>query len=143
MTILTDRLLLRTFCESDVPAYSRIRAKPEVVQWLPGGADAAANAQKVAERAVSIFDDGWRNGGHAPWAVVERENGQLIGHLGLRVLPELNHETELLDMIDSDHWGRGYATEGAIAALGFGFAELALPFVIAPGITNQPRIDMK
>jgi ribosomal-protein-alanine N-acetyltransferase len=125
----TARLVLRPFAASDVSAYAAIRAKPENVAMLPGGPEAAARAGSDAERLVSAWA-GARPGA-APWAVEAREDGRLLGHLGLRPLPELGGETELLYMLDSAVWGRGLATEGGAAALRAAFGPLGLRRVIA------------
>lgn len=129
MILATRRLVLRPFAASDVPAYAAIRAKPEVVAALAGGAAAAARAPADAARLVSAWA-GARPGG-APWAVEAWDGGRLLGHLGLRPLPELGGETELLYMLDSAVWGRGLATEGAAAALRAAFGPLGLRRVIA------------
>jgi [ribosomal protein S5]-alanine N-acetyltransferase len=123
--LTTARLVLRPFDASDVVAYAAIRAKPEVVAMLPAGPEAAARAADDAARLVSAWAG--LGPGTAPWAVEAREGGRLLGHLGLRVLPELGGETELLYMLDSDVWGRGLATEGGKAALGAAFGPLGLP----------------
>ena len=129
MILITGRLVLRPFAASDVDAYAAIRAKPEVVSMLPGGAEAGARARADAERLVSAWAGA--QPGAAPWAVEARENGRLLGHLGLRPLPELGGETELLYMLDSGYWGRGLATEGGAAALRDAFGPLGLRRVIA------------
>ncbi len=129
MILLTARLVLRPFASSDVDAYAAIRAKPEVVSMLPGGPGAAARARADAAHLVSTWAGG--RPGAAPWAVEAREDGRLLGHLGLRPLPELGGETELLYMLDSAAWGRGIATEGGAAALEAGFGPLGLRRVIA------------
>ncbi|GAA0605766.1 GNAT family protein [Craurococcus roseus] len=130
MTLTTARLVLRPFAASDVDAYAAIRARPEVVSMLPDGAEAAARARADAERPVSV----WAGAppGAAPWAVEARGDGRLLGHFGLRPLPELGGETELLYMLDSGVRGRGLATEGGLAALGAAFGALGLRRVIAP-----------
>ena len=130
MILRTERLVLRPFVASDVAAYAAIRARPEVVAMLPGGPEAAARAAADAERLVSAWSEA-RTAGAAPWAVEAREGGRLLGHLGLRPLPELGGETELLYMLDSAVWGRGLATEGAAAALRAAFGPLGLRRVIA------------
>ena len=129
MILSTARLALRPFAASDVDAYAAIRAKPEVVSMLPGGAAAAARARADAERLISAWAGA--RPGSAPWAVEAGTGGRLLGHLGLRVLPELGGETELLYMLDSDVWGRGLATEGGAAALEAAFGPLGLRRVIA------------
>jgi len=45
-------------------------------------------------------------------------------------LPELN-ETEVGFLLDRPFWGRGYATEAALASLRFGFEQLGLNLIIA------------
>ena len=127
--IETSRLTLRPFALGDIDAYAAIRAKPEVVRFLSGGEAAAAQAHEIADRTVRACLAAWSDGpGYGPWAVVETSSGRLIGHLGLRWLPELGGETELLYLLyllyllDSAAWGRGYATEGALAALDYGSA---------------------
>jgi [ribosomal protein S5]-alanine N-acetyltransferase len=127
--LTTARLMLRPFEMSDVVAYAAIRAKPEVAAMLPGGPETAARAADDAMRLVSAWA-GVRPG-EAPWAVEARQDGRLLGHLGLRPLPELGGETELLYMLDSRVWGRGLATEGGAAALRAAFGALGLRRVIA------------
>lgn len=136
--IETARLRLRPFREGDVAAYAAIRAKPEVVRFLPGGAESAARAHEIANRTVTGFAQLWRGDpGYGPWAVTERSSGRLIGHLGLRQLPELAGETEVLYLLDSSAWGRGYATEGAAAARDYGFGALGLARLIALALPDN------
>ena len=129
MILATRRLVLRPFAASDVDAYAAIRAKPEVVAMLAGRAAAAARASADAEQLISAWAEA--RPGAAPWAVEARDGGRLLGHLGLRPLPELGGETELLYMLDSEVWGRGLATEGGAAALRAAFGPLGLRRVIA------------
>jgi len=126
--IETARLLLRPFQADDLAAYTAIRAKPEVLRYLPGGEARAVEAKAVAERVITLFTV---TGEHPlPWAVVEKSSARLIGHLGLRRLPDFNGDVELLYMLDSEFWGRGFATEGARAALDYGFNDLKLDRII-------------
>ncbi len=131
-TIETKRLILRPFAEEDVGAYAAILAKPDVVRHLPGGEARAAQAEEGARVIVPAFAALWMSPPHyGPWAAVEKGTGCLLGHLGLRHLPDLGGETELLYMLDSTAWGAGLATEGARAACDFAFKDLNLPRLIA------------
>jgi RimJ/RimL family protein N-acetyltransferase len=124
----TKRLCLRPFEPSDLDAYAVIRSRPSNARYLPGG---EAGAKAAGGRVQNLWGhDAWTNGGYAPWAVVEKSSSRLIGHLGLRFLPEIQ-ETELLYMIDEPWWGRGLATEGGHAAVEFARDQLGLRGLVA------------
>ncbi len=138
--ITTRRLLLRPFVRDDTSAYAAIRSKPEVVRYLPGGEGSVDRAHQIAQRTVQGFANLWMdpNGpGYGPWAVIERSSGRLIGHLGLRRLPELGDETELLYMLDSTVWGQGLVSEGARSARDYGFDRLKLARLIAIALPDN------
>jgi RimJ/RimL family protein N-acetyltransferase len=76
----------------------------------------------------------WALEGFSFFAAVRRVDEQFIGWVGLnRVLddPELDGCAEIGWFIARQHWGEGLATEGARAALGFGFGVLGLDRIIA------------
>jgi RimJ/RimL family protein N-acetyltransferase len=131
-SIRTARLLLRPFRADDLAAYAAIRADPETARYLPGGAPGAAEASERAQRTIAAWGAGaWEDGGFAPWAVEHVDGGgRLIGHLGLRYLPEIG-ETELLYLLERPAWGRGFATEGARAAIAFARDRLGLAYLVA------------
>lgn len=75
--------------------------------------------------------------GYGPWAV-EAVDGSgrapFIGFIGLFRPPFEAHFTPCVEVgyrLAFEHWGRGYATEGARAALAFGFASLGLDEIVA------------
>lgn len=130
VVIETDRLILRPFEAGDFDAYCAIRANPAVARWLPGGEEAATEAPA---RTRALFDEAavhWQVRRYGIWAVVLKETGSLIGHCGLRHLDEFD-ETEVLYSLDDAHWRRGYASEAAMASLGFGFVEAGLDTIMA------------
>lgn len=126
-TIRTDRLVLRPFTPEDIPAYAAIRRKPGVTRFLPTPPRPVDDDTRSA-RAVETFCATWTENGYGPWAVLL--DGALIGHAGLRWVPE-EGVTEVLYLFDPAHHGRGYATEAARAALGHGFGALGLDRIVA------------
>ena len=131
MMMETQRLLLRPFEPDDLEPWAAIRSRASVARFLPGGEAVTPDA---AARAMAVGNpwgrDAWRGDGYAPWAVVEKSSSRLIGHLGLRYLPEIL-ETELLYMIDEPWWGKGLATEAGRAAVDFAQYRLRLDHLVA------------
>ena len=128
-TIETDRLILRPFREDDIPDYAAIRRKPGVTRFLPSQTDDPEESDRRAVATLEAFIAAWEDPGYGPWAVVEKVGG-LIGHLGLRHVPQQG-VTEVLYLLDPAAQGRGLATEGAQAALDWGFGTLGLERIVA------------
>lgn len=133
MTVVqTSRLTLRPLVPSDAPEYAAMRYHPDVSKWLmpPVG-----DPVEAAQRSIGRFAEQWDERGYSPWAVVR--DGRLIGHCGLNHVPEFDG-TEVLWALHPDGWGKGYATEAAVAALEFGFGPIGLEEIFA--ITRPDNI---
>jgi RimJ/RimL family protein N-acetyltransferase len=114
--LLTARLTLRRWRAEDQLAMVAINEDPEVTRYLYRTVDPAAAAfyQRVTAH--------WDEHGFGLWAVQSREGelaGALIGFVGVAYpafLPELATRPELGWRLARAVWGRGLATEAAIAA---------------------------
>ena len=74
------------------------------------------------------------------YAVELRENGELIGFLGLSIPSFEAHFTPAVEIgwrLASCHWNKGYATEGARAVLKYGFLTLNLPEIVSFTVVNN------
>ena len=129
--IETERLLLRPFRLADAeelhaiwgdPAAQRFRFQGEYPRPEIVGETRGYLGQLVADQAER---------GYAPWAVIERATGRLIGDCGLFPADGVGPETELAYGLAPDAWGRGYATEAATACVRVGFAELRVDRIVA------------
>lgn len=65
-----------------------------------------------------------------PWAIEERDGGRLIGRIGCHY-PDGWPGFEVGWALARQYWGRGYAFEGACAALNHAFTALAQEHVIS------------
>jgi ribosomal-protein-alanine N-acetyltransferase len=128
--IETARLRLRPFTAADAPDHARIYAKPEVTQFLAGGPFGEEVAAQRSRAALDLFISHWAQHGFGVWAVIDRQEGALIGQCGLKYLPD-RPEVEILYALDTPYWGRGLATEAARAALRYGFEVVALERIVA------------
>jgi len=78
--------------------------------------------------------DHWAAHGHGLFAAESREDGSLLGFVGVAYptfLPELAHRPELGWRLARRAWGRGLATEGATAARDWALGELGMPDLIS------------
>lgn len=126
-TLQTDRLTLRMLRESDFEAYAEMCADPEVARYIGDGLPVS---RPQAWRNLAMMVGHWSLRGYGMWAVEERSSGQLIGRVGFWQ-PEGWPGFELGWMLRRSYWGRGYATEGARAALQFGFHQLGQPQIVS------------
>jgi RimJ/RimL family protein N-acetyltransferase len=127
--IETERLLLRQWRPSDLPFFARMNADGEVMRFFPAKlSESESNA--MANRCRDLIEErGW-----GFWAAEEKSSNSFIGFIGLHAptadLP-FSPCVEVGWRLARRHWGQGFATEGASAALAFAFDVLALPEVVA------------
>ena len=71
--------------------------------------------------------------GFGPYAVVEQRSHQVIGYCGLFYFPDVGGqpEVEIGYRLMRPAWGKGYATEAALAVRDFAFTALSLKRLIA------------
>jgi RimJ/RimL family protein N-acetyltransferase len=127
ITLETERLRLRMFRDDDLDAYARIVADPEVMRYL---GDGQPLDRVGAWRQMAWILGHWSLRGYGLWAVEERTTGALVGRIGF-INPEGWPGFELGWALGREHWGKGYATEGARRALAYAFDELGRDRVIS------------
>jgi ribosomal-protein-alanine N-acetyltransferase len=126
--IETERLVLRMWAAEDADALFALVSDAEVMRYVDDGKPWTDPAR--AREFVGRFAECWRVNGYGRWAVIERDGGRVVGSCGFGPLAE-TCEIDFGYIFASDCWGRGYATEAARAALGYGFECLGLKEVIA------------
>lgn len=111
--LTTDRLLLRGFEARDFEAYAAMMADPAVSLHL---GDGRPLGRADAWRQMAFIVGHWALRGFGLWAVEERASGTLVGRIGCYE-PEGWPALEIGYVLAPPFWGRGYAAEGARAAL--------------------------
>jgi RimJ/RimL family protein N-acetyltransferase len=133
--IETERLRLRAWRAEDLPAYAALNADPAVRRYFPGvltREESDAQARRL-QAHVDAHGFGF-------WAVEAPGVAPFVGFVGLqRVWFEapFTPAVEAGWRLTRAFWGRGYATEGARAALAFGFRELGLREIVAFAVAGN------
>jgi RimJ/RimL family protein N-acetyltransferase len=127
VTLETDRLTLRMLRESDFEAYAEMCADPEVMRYI---GDGQPLVRPMAWRNLALMIGHWSLRGYGIWAAEERSTGELVGRIGFWN-PDGWPGFELGWMLRRAYWGRGYATEGARAALDLAFTRMERADVIS------------
>ena len=126
-TIQTPRLTLRPFQPADAEVLHRIYQSEGVLRYFP---NPTPPPLERVQRFVAAQSTHWERHGYGNWGILPDGEHEIVGWAGLQFLPELN-ETEVGFLLDRPFWGKGYATEVALASLGFGFKSFNFDHVIA------------
>jgi RimJ/RimL family protein N-acetyltransferase len=136
----TPRLILRTPRLEDLDAWTVMMADEVASRFIGGIAPRA-----ICWRQLMTMVGAWHARGFAMCSVIEKESGRWIGRLG-PWQPEGWPGTEIGWAIARDRWGRGYAVEGAVAAMNWAFDTLGWTNIIhsiAPENLASQRVAQK
>ena len=128
-TIATARLRLRLWQDGDLPEFAALNADARVMEHFPGTlsrAESDALAGRIRDHFVAH--------GFGPWAVEVPGAASFIGFVGFAVARFEAHFTPCVEIawrLAAGHWGKGYASEAASAALGHAFGLLGLEEVVS------------
>jgi RimJ/RimL family protein N-acetyltransferase len=122
----TTRLFLRPWREDNRTELERLFGDPAV----RGGRD-------LPPERISVLSESslrqWRKNGFGPWAAIDKTTGRWIGRVGLDELEDWPgpDQIEVGFELHREWWGRGLATEAALAALRLGFEQHRLDRIIS------------
>jgi len=127
-TIITQRLCLRPFLQSDAADVKRLAGDKRVAATTlnlphpyPDG---------LANQWISSHEDNFTTRKSLVLAICHRRDNYLIGAIGLTIKQELDN-AELGYWISVEFWNSGYATEAAYAITKYGFEHLRLHKIFA------------
>ena len=130
MTMLvTLRLHLRPWRESDFEPFSVLNADPRVMKYFPSClSQTESNAlAQLLQNAVDTDDWGF-------WVLERQQDARFIGFVGLQAQPHRLPFSPCIEIgwrLAYDTWGQGYATEAAVRCLQFGFDYLGLQEIVS------------
>lgn len=127
VTLTTARLLLRPFGPADADAVHRACQDADIQRWTAVPSPyRRADAEDFVAR---VSPDGWRDGTLYNFGVFTRDDGRLVGSMGLVRLGQLRlpeRQAELGYWTAKEERGRGCTVEAARAVIGWAFDALGV-----------------
>lgn len=131
--LVTERLILRPPGAQDLEGWAAMGAEQDTMRHL-GGVQGPGSAW----RSLCAMAGAWHIRGFAMFSVIERETGEWVGRLG-PWQPEGWPGTEVGWGVRAKFAGRGYAHEGAVAAMDFAVDTLGFTDVIHAIVPENTR----
>jgi RimJ/RimL family protein N-acetyltransferase len=149
----TERLVLRMPRLDDVDSVLEYFSDPVAMEFIDEPTDKPADARAAIERWLRR----WEADGLGFFAVDRKEDGVMVGRIGLLVWDTTTWESSTLAesgergqvelgwSLAQAHWGRGYATEAALAARAWAYEQgvASLISLIHPDNVRSIRVAEK
>ncbi len=143
-TILeTERLILRPFNIDDATALYAMGSHPEVIRYA--GNTPMASVDAAREMLANVIFQDYAVRGYGRFACVWKETGNVIGFSGVKYIADLD-DSELGYRFMPEYWGKGLATESAVASIDFARDTLGLKRLIGlvhPDNHNSAKVMLK
>lgn len=137
LVVETERLILRRWRPEDLEEFARLNADPRVMEFFP-----ATMSRAETEMMIRTIEERIDQHGFGLWAAELKSSKGLIGFIGLNVpgypLP-FSPCVEIGWRLGCDHWSKGYAQEGARAALRVGLEQFGLNEIVSFTAVNNMR----
>ncbi|MDB2682891.1 GNAT family N-acetyltransferase [Alphaproteobacteria bacterium] len=137
MKLETERLILRQWQDDDLDPFTRINRDPLIMEYFPRPLD-----KKATEKLVKRFQAHFKKYGYGFYAIELKESGDFIGFVGLgnvEIDVPFKPAVEFAWRLDYSHWGKGYATEAALAVANHAFTTLELKELVAYTVFDNVR----
>lgn len=138
----TDRLILREMLSSDAAGMYELDGNAAVHKYL---GNLPVQSIEQSKEMIAFIRQQYVENGIGRWAVIEKETNQFIGWAGLKLVMEtINGHTNFYDVgyrFIPKFWGKGYATEAAIASVAYGFEKLCA--TVLYGMANTENVASK
>ncbi|WP_179354429.1 GNAT family N-acetyltransferase [Winogradskyella vidalii] len=135
--IETERLFLRPVLETDVQDFFELDSNPKVHIFLE---NKPVKTLIESEAMVASILQQYKTYGLGRLVLIDKVTNGFIGWSGLKYEENLRKEFSYYDLgyrLKEQFWGKGYATEAAIASLNYGFSILKLQEIGAAADVNH------
>lgn len=124
MEISTDRLVIRDWTADDAEAALRIYGSQDVTHWLTPAMDRVSDISAMRS-VLHAWQESQPNllTPRGRWAVQRKDTEEVVGGLGIRLLPPFEDDLELSWQLAPEAWGNGFATEAGSALVEWAFTQ--------------------
>jgi len=125
----TERLILRRWRATDHDPFAAMNADPRVMEFF-----ATPLTREQSDRMIAHIAQQFADHGFGLWAVEIPGVTAFAGYVGLAIPTFTSHFTPCVEIgwrLAAEYWGNGYASEGARAALAFGFENASLDAIVS------------
>jgi RimJ/RimL family protein N-acetyltransferase len=143
--ILTDRLLLRDITAADAELLFALDSDPEVMRYI--GPRPASEVAWYRDRTRTVYLPQQAHSWHGVRIVLERTSGAFLGWVFVRPAPRSRFAPEIgwtrPDEVEVGYryhrtaWGRGLATEAAMALVQIALADPATTAIVACALASN------
>ena len=131
--LITSRLFLREFRESDYAEFRAWDSDPEIQRYELGHPSSEVESRFFFDQILRTNQENPRQ--HWRFAITRREGdadaGRAIGRISLTVASNAIREYEMGWTVNREQWGSGIATEAAHAVMGMAFSQFNAHRIIA------------
>lgn len=134
----TDRLTGERLRAEHLEDLCRLHRDPRVMATLSADGTVPRDVDSQTEKALARNLEHWERHGFGLWLFRDKQDGRFVGRGGLRrITLDEREEVELAYALGSEFWGRGLATEIALASVAIGFERLDLDDLVCFTLTTN------
>ncbi|WP_078544503.1 GNAT family N-acetyltransferase [Litchfieldia alkalitelluris] len=136
VSIETERLMLRQMHINDIGNLMKIFSDPIAMQYYT-----STKTREDAEKWISWNLSNYEKIGVGLWICELKDDNTFVGQCG--IIPQVvdgENELEIGYLFTREYWGKGYATEAAIASKNYGFEKLRAKRLISMIRHNIPSV---
>lgn len=132
----TERLILRNLEIEDIDSVMDFWGDVEVMKYCGG-----AGTRERELRALQYYINMEKERGFSPYLTILKESGEIIGVCGFNP-PNNGYDSELMYHLAKKYWGKGYATEAALACIDYAKKSLKIS-KIGASIDPENNVSQK
>lgn len=129
--IETERLILRQFTKDDSAKLHKICNERYILKWMPDWESSVEDRERWIGWVDRQYSLSTKKSARIMLAVTLKDNGKLIGMVGIGNKKEVDNEIEIAYFISEEFSGKGFISEAAKAMAAWAFDDLKLDYLIA------------